>query len=109
MNSMLEVLLYDAMFLSDAGFVFRKCCEGGFDVIVAFMLRDDVIDPGDCRNYAIRLASTNGHLEVVRLLFSDKRVDPSDCDNYAVRRASENGHLKIVRLLLEDDRVDLIV
>ncbi len=74
--------------------------------------------PSRDNNYAIRLASENGHLDVVKLLLEDKRretkvspayayaVDPSDRGNGAIQRASENGHLDVVKLLLADKRVD---
>ncbi len=63
-------------------------------------------DPSQEYNYAIRLASNNGHIEVVKLLLQDERVDPSDFNNYAIKKASENGHTEVVRLLLSDLRVD---
>jgi len=56
-------------------------------------------------NWAIRVASVDGHSEVVKLLLQDPRVDPSDDDNYAILLASGNGHLEIVKLLLQDPRV----
>ena len=60
------------------------------------------VDPGAKQDYAIRLASKEGHLEVVRLLIKDelvaKPVDPAADDNFAIRRASEHGHVEVVRL-----------
>ena len=40
------------------------------------------VDPSALDNYAIRLASQNGHLEIVSILLSDSRhsVDPSASD-----------------------------
>ncbi len=82
------------------------------------------VDPSEDFNYAIRMASENGHPEVVRCLLNyraDQRcetiagnalvlpayaVDPSDYTNYAIRFASANGHLKVMKLLLADKRVD---
>ena len=64
------------------------------------------VDPSVENNYAIRLASDNGHLYVVRYLLKDKRVDPSHMNNYAIRFSSENGHTDVVRELLKDPRVD---
>ena len=51
-------------------------------------------------NYAIRMASRNGHLAVVELLLKHG-VDCTALDNFAIRMASENGHLAIVELLLK--------
>ena len=57
-------------------------------------------------NWAIRVASYNGHLEVVNRLLEDPRVDPSAHCNEAIRAASKRGHLGVVSRLLEDPRVD---
>ena len=62
--------------------------------------------PSAYNNWAIRMASDNGHTDVVSLLLKDNRVDPSVYDNWAIRMASENGHTDVVRLLLKDNRVD---
>jgi len=69
-------------------------------------LLDKGVDPSINGNYAIRMASQNGHTEIVRLLLQDERVDPSINGNYAIRMASRNGHTDIVKLLLQDERVD---
>ena len=63
------------------------------------------VDPSEDGNYAIRMASINGHTEVVRLLLQDRRVDPSDDNNKSIKWASRNGHTDIVKLLLQDERV----
>jgi ankyrin repeat protein len=62
------------------------------------------LKPND--NYAMGLASENGHTEVIKLLLQDGRIDPSGNDNYYIRMASQNGHTDIVKLLLQDKRVD---
>ena len=54
---------------------------------------------GQC-NYAIRLASENGQLEVVKLLLSGSRVDLTVHDNYAIKSASYNNHMEFVKLLI---------
>jgi len=64
------------------------------------------VDPGAEDNWAIKLASRNGHAEVVRLLLADPRVDPSAEDNWAIKLASYHGHVEVVRMLLVDPRVD---
>ena len=69
-------------------------------------LLDQGEDPSDDNNWAIRLASRNGHTEIVKVLLQDERVDPSDKDNYAIRMSSNNGYTDIVKLLLQDRRVD---
>ena len=74
--------------------------------VVRKLLEDPRVDPTVNDNWAIQVASDNGHLEVVRLLLADPRVDPSADDNWAIRQASENDHLEVVRLLLADPRVD---
>lgn len=61
----------------------------------------------DCRsndNWALRLASQNGHTEIVKMLL-EKGLTDEDCrsnNNWALRRASENCHTDIVRMLLEN-------
>jgi methionyl-tRNA synthetase len=52
-------------------------------------MSDNRVDPSAASNYAVRLASSKGHLEVVRLLLSDARTDPSSDNNYAFRSACE--------------------
>jgi hypothetical protein len=60
-------------------------------------------------NYAIRMASRNGHVEVVKLLLDKKeenfklygRIDPAAKNNYAIRWASWFGCIEVVKLLFE--------
>jgi len=80
----------------------------GVEHYVKFLLSCSRVDPSADNNYAIRLASYNGHDKVVALLLADSsgRVDPSAKDNYAMIWASRNGHDKVVALLLFDPRVD---
>ena len=61
------------------------------------------VDLSNFSNYAIKLASDNGHLAVVQALLRDPT---SDNENHAIIRASRNGHLAVVQELLEDPRVD---
>eukprot|EP00742_Colponemidia_sp_Colp-10_P008419 GILJ01009119.1.p1 GENE.GILJ01009119.1~~GILJ01009119.1.p1 ORF type:complete len:538 (-),score=53.13 GILJ01009119.1:69-1682(-) len=63
-------------------------------------------DPSAWNNYAIGLASQNGHIAMVNRLLQDSRVDPSADDNYAIAFASVDGHVAVVDRLLEDPRVD---
>ena len=65
------------------------------------------MDPSARDNYAIRLASENGHKEIVEMLLKDNRVDPKDKGNYAVRVAIKYGHEEIVKMLLQDNRFNL--
>jgi len=51
-------------------------------------------------NLAIRLASSNGHLEVVKYLVS-LGCDPKADDNWVIRWAFHYGHLDVVKYLLE--------
>ena len=52
-------------------------------------------------DYAIRLASSNGHLELVDFLIKNGADCTAD-NNYAIRWASCNGHLSVVDLLLKN-------
>jgi ankyrin repeat protein len=85
--------------------IFEFAIEHGYDNIIHVLLKLNV-DPSADNNFAIGLASANGHIAVVQLLLNDKRVDPSADDNYAIRRASANGHIAVVQILLNDKRVD---
>ena len=71
----------------------RKLCN--------YFCQDDRVDPSANDNYAIRLASEKGHLEVVEVLLRDKRVNPCSCGKQAIKQASKNGHVEIVRILQE--------
>ena len=43
------------------------------------LLEDQRVDPSALDNAAIKLASSNGHLDVVGRLLEDQRVDPLAC------------------------------
>jgi len=49
-------------------------------------------------NYALRLASINGHERIVELLLN-AGANVHAIDNYALRVASTNGHERVVELL----------
>ena len=53
-----------------------------------------------CDDYALQLASKYGHLDIVKFLV-DRGADVHADDDYAVRGASGNGHLDIVKFLVE--------
>ena len=77
-----------------------------YDVQTLNYVLERNMDPSARNNWAIRWASTNGHLSVVDQLMRDPRVDPSDHYNLAIREASMNGHLAVVDRLLQDPRVN---
>ena len=79
-------------------------CEG--DVATVDMLIRSGMDPSVQNNWAIVVASVNGHLSLVDRLLQDARVDPSANDNFAINQASENDHLPVVNRLLQDARVN---
>lgn len=57
-------------------------------------------------DYAVRLTSEFGYLDVLKRILKKDNIDPSKNSNYALRHASKNGHFEIVELLLNDARVD---
>lgn len=69
-------------------------------------ITDFRVDRSAADNYAIRVASQRGYIEIVKVLLADPDVDPSADSNYAIRLASQNGHTDIVKLLLGDERVN---
>ena len=106
-------LLIDKMNIRD----FRNLSEPQIQKIIDYIMKHNDIetlnyvlernmDPSANDNYAIRLASLNGHLAVVDRLLKDPRVDPSANDNYAIRLSSYYGHHLVVDRLLQDPRVD---
>ena len=74
--------------------------------MVKLLLTDQIVNPADHNNFAIRWASKNGHANVVERLLNDDRVNPTASANYAIRKASDNGHIDVVKLLLNDSRVN---
>jgi ankyrin repeat protein len=58
-------------------------------------------------DYAVRLASKNGHLDVVKYLVEEHGADVRAQSNNAIKRASENGHLDVVKYLVEECDVDV--
>jgi ankyrin repeat protein len=57
-------------------------------------------------NWAIPLASVNGHAAVVELLLHDDRFDPAAWGDTAIILACKHGHVAVVELLLNDRRVN---
>ena len=43
--------------------------------MIKLLLDDGRIDPSINNNFAIRIASSNGHFNIVKLLLNDTRVD----------------------------------
>jgi ankyrin repeat protein len=54
------------------------------------------------KDYALRWAAANGHLNVVRFLIESGANVHADND-WALRIAAENGHLDVVRLLQHEN------
>lgn len=69
--------------------------------VFRLVLKDERVDPSAKDNYAIRIASEKGYVEVVKLLLQDKRVDLSACDNEAMRLAARNNHNEVLELLCQ--------
>ncbi|KAJ3295785.1 hypothetical protein HDU76_006796 [Blyttiomyces sp. JEL0837] len=82
-------------------FILRlAACEGVVDV-VKLLLGSGIegIDVTTGRNDCIKMASSNGHLDVVALLLA-KNVDPTSDDCTSFKNAAENGRLDVLRVLL---------
>jgi ankyrin repeat protein len=80
--------------------------NNNFNIVIWAIRYHPEIDFSYKNNYAIIMASLNGHTDVVKLLLTDPRVDPSAEYNYAIQVASFNGHIEVVEILLADPRVD---
>jgi hypothetical protein len=78
--------------------------ENGYLYVVENALKLG-IDPSIYNNYAIRIASVSGFLDIVKLLMKDPRIDPSFDKNWAFRYAIKYDHLKVAKELLKDKRV----
>ena len=76
---------------------YTSCKKNKLDVIKILL---PYVDPTADNNYAIRMTSCNGHLEIVKLLLTLPGVDPTADKNHAIRLASHNGHLEVVKFLL---------
>jgi hypothetical protein len=74
--------------------------------VVKTLLNDPEVDPTNNVNFAIRISSEHGFIDIVKLLLNDPRVDPTDDFNDAIRYASRSGETETVRLLLTDSRVN---
>ena len=72
--------------------------------VVARLLQDTRVNPGENGSIALRKASEKGDEEMVALLLQYDRVDPCAHDNEAIIKARKNGHDKVVRMLLNDQR-----
>ncbi len=62
---------------------------------VKLFLKNKKIDVSAEDNWAIELASTNGHFDIVELLLNDKRVDPSDNRNWVIQATYKKAYYKI--------------
>jgi surface antigen len=60
--------------LAEPDLIDDKSSNYGHFAVVERLLQDKRVDPSASDNFAIRLASTNGHLAVVALLKKDSRV-----------------------------------
>ena len=73
--------------------LFNCVVNRGLIEYVKILLKDNrkekIIDPSAGDNYAIRIASENGHAEVVKLLLNDSRVNPKKPD------------LKVLKIILK--------
>ncbi|KAJ3114917.1 hypothetical protein HDU96_001474 [Phlyctochytrium bullatum] len=78
---------------------FQSAATYGSIGTVRYLL-DRGVDPRTADNYAIQLASENGHAAVVDALLETGLVDPSSEESYALGTAAENGHEEVVRMLL---------
>jgi ankyrin repeat protein len=52
------------------------------------------------KDFALRMASYNGHIDIVKILL-DHGADIHAYDNSALRWSAKNGHMNIVNMLLE--------
>ena len=78
---------------------FYKACDTGDLVRVQHLCGLSEVHPTADDNYAVRLASHCGQLDVVKYLRGLHGVDPTGNNNYAVRWASHCGHLEVVKYL----------
>ena len=88
---------------------FRLACQEGHDMIVAYMLQDERLDPSVWNNMALTQACTDGKIAVVEVLLQDSRVvrHPGLVDELLIS-GSREGQLELVELLLQDPRVSLL-
>jgi hypothetical protein len=57
-------------------------------------------------DYAIRMISRTGNVEIFKLLLADTRVNPTVFDNHPIKTALYHSNIEIFKLLLADNRID---
>jgi hypothetical protein len=87
--------------------LYRACGTGNVEMVNRCI--ENGIDPSVYCNYAIRLASAKGYIDVINILLHDGRINPSAESNLALKNAVRYGHLSVVDLLLQDKRIKSIL
>ena len=90
----------------DTAYLIQMSGEFGFNYLIKFLLKNNT-NPSFNNNYALRMASKNGHYESVKILLTDKRTDPLSLHNLSIINAAEHGYLNIVKLLFKDHRMKI--
>ena len=94
----------------------QAACQRGDLELVNLLLADPDVDPtsntadgkrygSNERQFCIRRAAKEGHIDVVKRLLKDKRVDPAYRNNWALAQCLAKGDLEMCKLLLTDPRV----
>jgi len=91
---------------NDSERLYRAAAFGNLRAVNFLVENVEGVDAAAYNNFAIRLASANGHLAVVERLLTVEGVDTTALDNEAIRWASRNGHLPVVERLLTVEGMD---
>ena len=89
--------------------LFIKCCEAGYDKLVARLLTHPDVDPTTQDLAGICRAATKGHVGIVTQLLADSRVDPRWDNNAPLRSAVGAAQPAVVDLLLKVSRIQPLV
>src|SRR6185503_16714023 len=84
---------------------FKKACRLGDINKIRMLLTDPKIN----YNFALRVASGYGHIDIIRELLAHPCIDPTDNRNWALDAACTHGYIEIIRLLLTDPRINPFV
>ena len=77
---------------------FYKAIENNNINNVKLLLNDKRVDPSDDNNWAIKLASQNGHVDIVNLLWQDQRI----------KNSLENDDKELYNKLIKNDIKDKV-
>ncbi|KAJ3114652.1 hypothetical protein HK100_001587, partial [Physocladia obscura] len=109
---MIQLLIENAWLVPQANnaSVLQCACVYGLTETYDYLIEKfPDLDPSLTKNFCIRFACMENHVEIVLRLLKDSRVNPAARNNQTLIFAAGAGSVEIVDLLLNDTRVDPII